>query len=103
VPLPAENSVRSTAAKLPSLSRCAAPRREQREIDRREAALAQRLDADIVTGEGQHLAGGRRRREEAQLADRKLALGEDVEEFGSDRAGRADDGDSGLRAAQAPG
>jgi hypothetical protein len=75
-------------------------RREQRQVDPGKAFGSQRLDPEIVAAKGQRLADRTRRRDEAQLADRKIPFGKDRQKLGADRAGGADDGDDRPRTAQ---
>ena len=83
----------AAAARGDIFSRKIAAGAEECDVDTREGIALQFFHRDLFASEAQTLAGGARGGEQSQIADRKRAALEHIEQFGADRAGRADDRD----------
>src|SRR5699024_5341605 len=75
---------------------------EHGDVDVVEDLRRQGLHLDLLTADGQALAGRSRRGDEADLAPDVLAGGEDVQHHGADGAGGADDGQGGAACTHRP-
>ena len=75
------------------VTRDAATRAEERDVDALERIRCELLDGDVLALELELLAGAARGGEESQVCDGKRAFFEAADHFHADRAGGSDDGD----------